>query len=35
MISTKPWVVAVELKKVLGFTLIAAREGLKLDLEEG
>jgi len=35
MIRAKTWVVASELWKKLGLKVIAAREGLKLDLEEG
>ena len=34
MISAKPWVVASELEIELGLRVIAARDGLKLDLEE-
>lgn len=34
MIRAKPWVVASELEEELGFKVIAASDGLKLDLEE-
>jgi phosphoribosyl 1,2-cyclic phosphodiesterase len=34
MIKAKPWVVAEELGKELGYKVIAASDGLKLDLEE-
>jgi len=34
MIKAKPWVVAEELEKELGLRVIAASDGLKLDLEE-
>jgi len=34
MIQAKPWVVAAELEKELGSKVIAASDGLKLDLEE-
>jgi ribonuclease BN (tRNA processing enzyme) len=34
MIKAKPWVVAAELEKELGLKVIAASDGMKLDLEE-
>jgi phosphoribosyl 1,2-cyclic phosphodiesterase len=34
MIKAKPWVVAEELGKELGYKVIAASDGMKLDLEE-
>ncbi|NWF91721.1 MAG: MBL fold metallo-hydrolase [Syntrophaceae bacterium] len=34
MIQAKPWVVAAELEKELGLRVIAASDGMKLDLEE-
>jgi phosphoribosyl 1,2-cyclic phosphodiesterase len=34
MIKAKPWVVAEELEKELGLRVIAASDGMKLDLEE-
>jgi phosphoribosyl 1,2-cyclic phosphodiesterase len=34
MINAKPWVVAAELEKELGLKVIAASDGMKLDLEE-
>jgi phosphoribosyl 1,2-cyclic phosphodiesterase len=34
MIQAKPWVVAAELEKELGLKIIAASDGLKLDLEK-
>ena len=34
MIKAKPWVVAAELEKELGLKMIAASDGLKIDLEE-
>jgi ribonuclease BN (tRNA processing enzyme) len=33
MIKAKPWVVAAELEKELGLKVIAASDGLKIDLE--
>jgi phosphoribosyl 1,2-cyclic phosphodiesterase len=33
MIKAKPWVVAAELEKELGLKVIAASDGMKLDLE--
>jgi len=35
MIKAKPWVVAAELEKELGLKVIAASDGMKIDLEEG
>ena len=34
MIKAKPWVVAAELEKELGLKVIAASDGMKIDLEE-
>ena len=34
MIKAKPWVVAAELEKELGFRVMAASDGMKIDLEE-
>ena len=34
MIKAKPWVVAAELEKELGLRVIAASDGMKIDLEE-
>jgi len=34
MIKAKPWVVAAELEKELGLNVIAASDGMKIDLEE-
>jgi len=34
MVKAKPWVVAAELEKELGLKVIAASDGLKIDLEE-
>jgi ribonuclease BN (tRNA processing enzyme) len=34
MIKAKPWVVAEGLEKELGLRVIAASDGMKLDLEE-
>ena len=34
MIKAKPWVVAAELEKELGLKVIAAGDGMKIDLEE-
>jgi phosphoribosyl 1,2-cyclic phosphodiesterase len=34
MIKAKPWVVAAELEKELGLRIIAASDGMKIDLEE-
>ena len=34
MIQAKPWVVAAEMEKELGIKVIAASDGLKLNLEE-
>jgi phosphoribosyl 1,2-cyclic phosphodiesterase len=34
MIKAKPWVVAAELEKELGLKIIAASDGMKIDLEE-
>lgn len=34
MIKAKPWVVAAELEKELGLRVVAASDGMKLDLEE-
>jgi phosphoribosyl 1,2-cyclic phosphodiesterase len=34
MIKAKPWVVAAELEKELGLRLIAASDGMKIDMEE-
>ena len=34
MVKAKPWVVAAELEKELGLKVIAASDGMKLDLEE-
>jgi len=34
MIKAKPWVVAGELEKELGMRVIAASDGLKIDLKE-
>jgi ribonuclease BN (tRNA processing enzyme) len=34
MIKAKPWVVAAELEKELGVKVIAAGDGMKIDLEE-
>ncbi len=34
MIKEKPWVVAAELEKELGLKIIAASDGMKIDLEE-
>jgi ribonuclease BN (tRNA processing enzyme) len=34
MIRAKPWVVAAELEKELGLKIIAASDGMKIDLEE-
>jgi ribonuclease BN (tRNA processing enzyme) len=33
MIKAKPWVVAAELEKELGLRVIAASDGMKIDLE--
>jgi hypothetical protein len=33
MIKAKPWVVAAELEKELGLKVIAASDGMKIDLE--
>jgi phosphoribosyl 1,2-cyclic phosphodiesterase len=34
MIKAKPWVVAAELEKELGLKIVAASDGMKIDLEE-
>ena len=34
MVKAKPWVVAAELEKELGMKIIAASDGMKIDLEE-
>jgi hypothetical protein len=34
MIQAKPWVVAAELEKELKMRIVAASDGLKLNLEE-
>ncbi len=34
LIKAKPWVVAAELEKELGLKVIAASDGMKIDLEE-
>jgi len=34
MVRAKPWVVAAELEKELGLKVIAASDGMKIDLEE-
>jgi ribonuclease BN (tRNA processing enzyme) len=34
MIKAKPWIVAAELEKELGLKVIAASDGMKIDLEE-
>jgi ribonuclease BN (tRNA processing enzyme) len=34
MIKAKPWVVAAELEKELGLRVIAASDGMKINLEE-
>jgi ribonuclease BN (tRNA processing enzyme) len=34
IIKAKPWVVAAELEKELGLKVIAASDGMKIDLEE-
>ena len=34
MIQAKPWVVAAELEKELNMKIVAASDGLKLNLEE-
>lgn len=34
MIKAKPWVVAAELEKELGLKVIAASDGMKINLEE-
>ena len=34
MIKAKPWVVAAELEKELGFRILAASDGMRIDLEE-
>jgi len=34
MIKAKPWVIAAELEKELGLKIIAASDGMKIDLEE-
>jgi hypothetical protein len=33
MIKAKPWIVAAEIEKELGSKVIAASDGMKLDLE--
>ena len=33
MIKAKPWIVAAELEKELGLRVIAASDGMKIDLE--
>jgi hypothetical protein len=34
MMKAKPWVTAAELEKELGLKVIAASDGMKIDLEE-